>query len=64
MDGVAKVTVNFKAKTATIHAKTGATIKRPVIARLLKKRGYGVTSFKAPQAATTAVYAVGVTGMR
>jgi hypothetical protein len=64
MNGVAKVTVDFKAKTATIHAKNGTTIKRRAVARLLKKGGYGVTSFKAPQAATTTVYAIGVTGMR
>ncbi len=67
MDGVAKVTVNFKAQTATIVTKDGVSIGRRAISKALKKRGYGITSFKGPrtqEVVAKTVYAIGVTGMR
>ncbi len=64
MSGVEKVTVDFKSKTATIYTRNGATISRSDVAKTLKKRGYGVTSFKSPAVAVKTVYAIGVTGMR
>ncbi len=48
MKNVQKVSVNFKAKTATVVTKAGS-LNEKTATKSLKKAGYGVTSIKKVQ---------------
>ena len=69
MENVVKVSVNFKAKTATVVTKKGALDKKAV-KKSLKKAGYGVSSIQEPKKKKTkkkakqAIYLVGLSGMQ
>ena len=45
MDNVGKVSVDFKAKTATVVTKKGA-LDEKAVKKTLKKAGYGVTKIE------------------
>ena len=66
LDGVEKVEVDFKAKSATVSLKPGAKLTKDDVQKAFQGTKYGVTSFEKPKQDKKKkkdVYVLGIAGM-